>query len=484
MTKPFPNFVDGGPAPVQATMRNINPSDFRDIVGEYAVATVADVDAAVTAAKRALPKWSRMNAADRSTILDRIGSELIARVAELGDMLAREEGKTLKEAQAEVLRAGQLFKFFAGEAYRASAEILPSARDGVDLTVAREPLGVVGLLTPWNFPIAIPAWKIAPALAFGNTVVFKPSELAPGTAWMLTDIVIRNGLPKGVLNLVMGDGTVGSAIVQHRDVAGVSFTGSTRVGKSIGHALFERGARMQLEMGGKNPLIVLDDAPLDAAVDCAVQGAYFSAGQRCTASSRLVVTGGIHDTFIAAVARRIAELRIGDARDPRVDVGPVVSAAQLENNERYLSIGTKEGARLVMGGQRIADLPYGYYLEPALFAESRNDMTINQEEIFGPIAATIRVRDYEEALAVANDTDQGLSSGIVTMDERIIRHFRENAEAGMVQVNLPTAGMDFHAPFTGRKNSAYGPAEKGTYAREFFTVLKVVHSRRSFRTAN
>lgn len=483
MTAVFPNLIDGAPASVAAVMPNLNPSDFRDVVGEYAVATAADVDAAVSSAKRALPGWAQTNAADRSEILDRIGSEIVARSAELAEMLAREEGKTLKEARAEALRAGHLFKFFAGEAYRASAEILPSVRDGVDLSVVRESLGVVGLLTPWNFPIAIPAWKIAPALAFGNAVVFKPSELAPGTAWMLADIVVRSGLPKGAFNLVMGGGEVGAAIVAHRDVAGVSFTGSTKVGKSIGHALFERGARMQLEMGGKNPLIVLDDAPLDVAVDCAVQGSYMSAGQRCTASSRLIVASGIHDAFVAAVARRMGELRIGDARDPSVDIGPVVSAAQLANCESYISIGATEGARLVAGGRRETDRPNGYFLQPTLFAESRNDMTINRDEIFGPIAAVIRVKDYDEALAVANDTDQGLSSGIVTRDERVIRHFRMHAEAGMVQVNLPTAGMDFHAPFTGRKNSAYGPAEKGACAREFFTVPKVVHSRRSFPIA-
>jgi len=483
MTRVFPNFIDGCPATVRSTMPNINPSDCRDIVGNYAVATDVDVDAAVSAAKHALAGWSQMNAAERSTILDRVGSELIARSGELGDMLAREEGKTLKEARAEALRAGQLFKFFAAEAYRVSAELLPSVRDGIDLSIVREPLGVVGLLTPWNFPIAIPAWKIAPALAFGNTVVFKPSELAPGTAWMLAEAIIRSGLPKGVFNLVMGGGAVGAAIVGHRDVSGVSFTGSTRVGKSIGHALFERGARMQLEMGGKNPLIVLDDAPLDIAVDCAVQGAFFSTGQRCTASSRLIVTTKIHDPFISAVARKVTELRVGDARDPNVDIGPVISEAQLASNERYISIGTKEGACLLAGGRRVPDLQHGYYLHPALFAESRNDMTINREEIFGPVAAVIRVKDYDEALAVANDTEQGLSSGIVTWDERVIRHFRAHAEAGMVQINLPTAGMDFHAPFTGRKNSAYGPAEKGTHAREFFTVPKVIHSRRSVQVA-
>jgi acyl-CoA reductase-like NAD-dependent aldehyde dehydrogenase len=474
----FPNLIAGEAAATQAVMANINPSDTRDIIGEFSVGTRRDVDAAIAAAAAAFPLWSRTNALVRFEILDRIGAEISARSAEIGDMLAREEGKTLKEATAEVLRAGQLFKFFAAEAYRATSEGLPSVRDQIGLTVSREPIGVVGIITPWNFPIAIPAWKIAPALAYGNTVVFKPAELVPGSAWLLADIINRAGLPKGTFNLIMGHGAVvGEAIVSSPKVAGVSFTGSTRVGKAIGHALFERGARMQLEMGGKNPLLVLDDAPLEMAVDCALQGAFFSTGQRCTASSRLIVTPGIHDAFVARLRECMAALVIGDARDPATQIGPVVSEAQLAIDESYLEIGRREGACLAQGGERLNRKAPGYYLNPALFTETTNEMSINRNEIFGPIAAVIPARDYEEALMIANDTEAGLSSGIVTKNAAIIRHFRENAEAGMIQVNLPTAGMDFHAPFTGRKQAGYGPAEKGSYAREFFTAVKVTHER-------
>lgn len=476
--KAFPNLIAGEAAPVHKAMDNINPSDTNDVIGAFAMASRADVDAAIEAAAQAFPVWSRTNALQRFEILDRIGTELSARAGEIGDMLAREEGKTLKEATAEALRAGQLFKFFAAEAYRANSEGLPSVRDQIGLSVAREPIGVVGIITPWNFPIAIPAWKIAPALAYGNAVVFKPAELVPGSAWLLADIINRSGLPKGAFNLVMGHGAVvGDAIIASRKVAGVSFTGSTRVGKMIGHALFERGARMQLEMGGKNPLIVLDDAPLELAVDCALQGAFFSTGQRCTASSRLIVTPGIHAAFVARLSERMKALTVGDARDAATEIGPVVSAAQLSNAERYLEIGRKEGARLALGGERLDGRTPGHYLSPALFTDTSNAMTINRDEIFGPIAAVIPARDYEEALAIANDTEAGLSSGIVTGNAKTIRHFRENAEAGMVQVNLPTAGMDFHAPFTGRKHAGYGPAEKGSYAREFFTAVKVTHER-------
>lgn len=473
-----PNFVAGEASPVRDALNNLNPSDTRDVVGHYALGDAADVDAAVAAAADALPRWRATNAAARAEILDKIGSELIARAAELGDLLAREEGKTLKEAAGEVLRSGQLFKFFAGEAYRATREGYPSVRDGIELTVEREPLGVVGVLTPWNFPVSIPAWKIAPALAYGCTVVFKPAELVPASAWALAEIIGRCGLPKGAFNLVMGHGAVvGDAIVRHPGVAGVSFTGSTKVGKAIGHALFERGAKMQLEMGGKNPLVVLDDADLDLAVDCAVQGAFFSTGQRCTASSRLIVTRGIHDAFVASMVERLKRLKVGDARAPDTEMGPVASQAQLDIDARYVAIGLSEGAEIVHGGRVIDGPAPGYWHEPTLFAGASNAMTINRHEIFGPVAAVIEAADYDEALAIANDCEQGLSSGIVTRDETVIRHFRAHAEAGMVQVNLPTAGMDFHAPFTGRKNSAYGAAEKGPYAREFFTELKVVHER-------
>lgn len=475
---PYPCFIGGQPRVTSETIRNVNPSDLDDVVGEYCAASLGDTQDAIAAAHAAFPAWRKTNALKRADILDRVGSEVLARSAELGDLLAREEGKTLKEATAEVARSGNLFKYFAAECYRSNVEGYPSVRDGIELSVRREPIGVVGLISPWNFPAAIPAWKIAPALAYGNTVVFKPAELVPATAWALSDIIARSGVPPGVFNLVMGHGgVVGDAIVRSPLVAGVSFTGSTRIGTAIGQTLFARGARMQLEMGGKNPLIVLDDAPLDLAVDCAVQGAFFSTGQRCTASSRLIVTRGIHDAFVERVIDRLRSLRVDDARLPQTDIGPVASEDQLAIDLRYLGLGVSEGARLAFGGEQLERSRPGHYLAPALFVDSDSTMRINREEIFGPIAAVICVGDYEEALEVANDTEHGLSAGIVTTNQAVVRHFAASAQAGMVQVNLPTAGMDFHAPFTGRKHSGYGAAEKGPYAREFFTALKVLHHR-------
>ncbi|HCW84980.1 MAG TPA: aldehyde dehydrogenase family protein, partial [Rhodobacteraceae bacterium] len=448
-------------------------------IGHYAMASAIDTFQAIEAASNAVKSWSRSTSLVRAEALDKIGTEIVARKDELGDMLAREEGKTLREATAEAHRAGSLFKYFAQDAFRETVSGFRSIRDNVELEVRREPIGVVGVITPWNFPLAIPAWKIAPALAYGNTVVFKPAELVPGSAWMLSDIISRAGLPEGVFNLVMGHGRdVGQAIVDHPDVAGVSFTGSTAVGRKIGAALFQRGARMQLEMGGKNPLIVLDDADLDLAVECAVQGAYFSTGQRCTASSRLIVTRGIHDAFIDAMTNRLSDLKVGDARDLQTQMGPVVSAEQLDIDKTYIEIGRSEGAELIHGGMRPENMPNGYYLAPTLFASSSNEMRINREEIFGPIASVQCVGSYDEALHIANDTDYGLSGGIITTDINRQRHFRDHAQVGMVQINLPTAGMDFHAPFTGKKGSSYGPPEKGGYAREFFTAAKVVHEGR------
>jgi acyl-CoA reductase-like NAD-dependent aldehyde dehydrogenase len=477
--QPFSNYIAGTWVAGCDSAPNINPSDLNDTIGHYAMASAIDTFQAIEAASNAVKSWSRSTSLVRAEALDKIGTEIVARKDELGDMLAREEGKTLREATAEAHRAGSLFKYFAQDAFRETVSGFRSIRDNVELEVRREPIGVVGVITPWNFPLAIPAWKIAPALAYGNTVVFKPAELVPGSAWMLSDIISRAGLPEGVFNLVMGHGRdVGQAIVDHPDVAGVSFTGSTAVGRKIGAALFQRGARMQLEMGGKNPLIVLDDADLDLAVECAVQGAYFSTGQRCTASSRLIVTRGIHDAFIDAMTNRLSDLKVGDARDLQTQMGPVVSAEQLDIDKTYIEIGRSEGAELIHGGMRPENMPNGYYLAPTLFASSSNEMRINREEIFGPIASVQCVGSYDEALHIANDTDYGLSGGIITTDINRQRHFRDHAQVGMVQINLPTAGMDFHAPFTGKKGSSYGPPEKGGYAREFFTAAKVVHEGR------
>ncbi|MBL8708383.1 MAG: aldehyde dehydrogenase family protein, partial [Rhodospirillaceae bacterium] len=425
----------------------------------------------------AFPAWSRSGPLERHAILRKAADEILARKDELGRLLSQEEGKVLAEGIGETVRAAQIFDFFAGEVLRLAGESLPSIRPGITVEVTREAVGVVGIITPWNFPIAIPAWKIAPALAYGNTVVFKPADLVPGCSWAIADILHRAGLPKGVLNLVMGKGSVvGQALLDSPDVNAITFTGSTTTGKRVAAASIEHNRKFQLEMGGKNPMVVLDDADLATAVEACANGAFFSTGQRCTASSRLVVTAGIHDKFVDALTDRLKALVVDDALKAGSQIGPVVDEAQLKQDESYIDIGRKEGAKLVFGGERLNRDNPGFYLQPALFTETTNQMRISREEIFGPVANVIRVKDYEEALAVANDTPFGLSSGICTTSLKHANHFKRNSEAGMVMVNLPTAGVDFHVPFGGRKGSSYGPREQGRYASEFYTTVKTAYT--------
>ena len=471
------HYIGGEWVEGHGSVANINPSDLADTIGHYAVGGKAHVDRAVQAARAALPAWSTGGIQARADALDRIGSEILARKDELGALLAREEGKTRPEAIGEVARAGNIFKFFAGEALRTAGELLPSVRPGIGVEITREPVGVVGLISPWNFPIAIPAWKIAPALAYGNCVVFKPADLVPGSAWALAEIISRAGLPAGVFNLVMGAGReVGQALVDHPGIDAVSFTGSVGVGRQVAAACVARGAKVQLEMGGKNPQVVLDDADLAVAVELCAQSAFYSTGQRCTASSRIIVTEGIYGRFVDALAERARRIKVGHALAAGIDMGPVVSAAQLEQDERYIEIGQREGAKLVTGGERVNCETEGYFLAPTLFADSTPSMKINREEIFGPVASVIRVKDYDEALAVVNDTEFGLSAGIATTSLKHATHFKRHAQVGMVMVNLPTAGVDYHVPFGGRKGSSYGPREQGRYAAEFYTTVKTAYT--------
>lgn len=456
---------------------NINPSDTNDVVGTYARATAEDTKAAIAAAKAAFPAWSRSGILERHAILRKTADEILARKDELGRLLSREEGKTLAEGIGETIRASQIFDFFAGEALRLAGEVLPSARPGIGVEITREPIGVVGIITPWNFPIAIPAWKIAPALCYGNTIVFKPADLVPGCSWAIVDILHRAGLPKGVLNLVMGKGSVvGQTILDSGDVQAVTFTGSTGTGKRVAAASIEHNRRFQLEMGGKNPVVVLDDADLDVAVESVVNSSFFSTGQRCTASSRIIVTEGIHDKFVAAAIEKLKSVVVDNALKQGTHIGPVVDESQLQQDMDYIEIGRKEGAKLAFGGERLNRETPGFYLQPALFTEATNQMRISREEIFGPVASVIRVKNYEEALATANDTSFGLSSGICTTSLKYATHFKRNSEAGMVMVNLPTAGVDFHVPFGGRKGSSYGPREQGRYAAEFYTTVKTAYT--------
>ncbi|MEO6972178.1 MAG: aldehyde dehydrogenase family protein [Rhodoferax sp.] len=471
------NLIGGEWRPGHAYSPNLNPSNLGDTIAQYAQGDASHVEAAVAAATAAFPAWATGSIQARCDALDRIGTEILARKEELGTLLAREEGKTRAEGTGEAARAGQIFKFFAGECLRLAGEIVPSVRPGIGVEITREPVGVVGLITPWNFPIAIPAWKIAPALAHGNCVVLKPADLVPGCAWALAEIISRSGIPAGVFNLVMGRGSViGNALVNHPGVHAISFTGSVGVGRGIAVQCVTDHKKVQLEMGGKNPQVVLDDADLAQAVELSVQSAFYSTGQRCTASSRLIVTEGIYPKFIAAMQERMAKIRVGDALVQGTDIGPVSSQSQLEQNLDYIEIGKSEGATLATGGQRLKLDSDGFYMAPALFSESTRDMRINREEIFGPVASVICVKNYEEALATANDTEFGLSAGIATTSLKYATHFKRHSQAGMVMVNLPTAGVDYHVPFGGRKGSSYGPREQGRYAQEFFTTVKTTYT--------
>ena len=470
------NLIGGQWAAGASAAPDINPSNTADVIDDFAQADRAQAETAIAAARAAFPKWALSTVQARADILDQIGTEILARKEELGTLLSREEGKTKPEGIGEAARAGYIFKFFAGEALRAHGELVPSVRPGIDIEITREPIGVVGMITPWNFPIAIPAWKIAPALAFGNCVVIKPADLVPGSAWALAEIISRTAIPPGVFNLVMGRGSVvGDAIVRSPDVDAISFTGSVPTGKNIARTALETMKKIQLEMGGKNPQVILDDADLDVAVNVAVQSAYFSTGQRCTAASRIIVTQGIHDKFVEAMIKRMSVLKIDDALKAGTDIGPVVDQTQLDQDLGYVKIAQEEGGKLVAGGERLKRDTEGFYMSPALITETTAQMHINREEVFGPVASVVRVKDYDEALAVANDTPFGLTAGIATRSLKHAAHFKRNAAVGMVMVNLPTAGVDYHVPFGGRKGSSYGPREQGAYAKEFYTVVKTAY---------
>lgn len=456
-------------------VENRNPADVSDLIGLFARASKEQVNEAANAARVALPGWANATPQLRSDILETVAQQLLARKDEIGAILAREEGKTLAEAIGETARAAQIFRFFAGEAIRVAGDAIASVRPDVDVDVVREPVGVVGLITPWNFPIAIPAWKIAPALAYGNTVLFKPADLTPASVHILAEIIQDAGCPAGVFNLVMGQGAVvGEAMATHPQVDAISFTGSVPVGRGLAITAAQGMKKVQLEMGGKNPMVVMDDADLDIAVPAVLNGAFYSTGQRCTASSRIIVQAGIHDAFVDRLATEAQALNIGNPLDPSVHIGPVVSEKQLLSNLRYVEIAKAEGAD-VIGGERLNRETEGFFQAPALFVNATNQMRSSREEIFGPCASIIKVADFDEALAVANDTEFGLSSGICTSSLKHARAFKKQSEAGMVMVNLPTAGVDYHVPFGGRKGSSQGSREQGRFAAEFYTIVKTAY---------
>ncbi len=459
-----------------ATVENRNPSDLADLIGNYGQASATDLDDALAAARAAQPVWARAGVQKRHDVLMAIGTELMARAEEIGRLLAREEGKPMAEGKGEVYRAGQFFTYYAAEALRLHGDLAESVRPGIEIDVRREPVGVVAIVSPWNFPVATPAWKIAPALAYGNAVVWKPANLTPASAVALTEIIARQDIPAGLFNLVPGPGAaVGQRLVESPLVDAISFTGSVPVGRRIATSAISHMPKLQMEMGSKNPFLVMDDADLDLAVAHAAGAAFGGTGQKCTAASRLIVHSKVHDAFVDKLTKAAKAFVVGHALEQGTQIGPVVSAGQLAQNLDYIAVGQAEGAELLCGGERLERATEGYYMAPAVFAGTRNEMRINREEMFAPITCVIKADSYSEALAIANDSEFGLTAGIMTGSLARAAHFRANMRAGTVMVNLPTAGTDYHVPFGGRGASSYGPREQGRYAAEFYTTVKTTY---------
>lgn len=457
-----------------AQSANINPSDTSDIVGHLAHATSSQVEDAIAAARAAQPGWEAVKLEEKKNILHAIGQELIDRCDEIGTLLSREEGKPFAEGRGETFRAGEFYQYYAAECLRQIGESTASVRPGINIDISREPLGVVGLITPWNFPIAIPAWKMGPALAYGNTVVLKPSELTPATAHVLAD-VLNTHLPKGVFNMVQGGGEVGAALSSGK-VDGVSFTGSVATGRKIARSAIANMARVQCEMGSKNPILVMDSANMDLAVAQSLHGAFGASGQKCTASSRLIVHEAIHDEFVEKLTQAAEAKVVGHALNEGTELGPVVSQSQMEKILSYMQLAKDEGGELITGGERLTRETDGYYLAPTIFADTTNDLRVNREEIFGPMTCIQKVGSYEEGLTRANDTDFGLSAAIITSNLKEAEHYKRHARFGSVLVNLATAGLDYHVPFGGRGTSSYGPREQGEHAKDFYTIMKTAYT--------
>jgi aldehyde dehydrogenase (NAD+) len=470
------NYICGEWVSGDTEIANVNPSDLSDVIGQFAQATSAQLEATLDQAQAAQKEWAAYGIERKYNVLMAIGTEMMARAEELGTLLSREEGKPIAEGKGEVYRAGQFFTYYAAETLRQMGETADSVRDGIEIDVRREPIGTVAIISPWNFPTATASWKIAPALCYGNAVVWKPANVTPASAVALVEIIARQDIPKGLVSLVMGSGgTIGQQLVESTKVNAISFTGSVPVGKSIAAAAIGNLTKVQMEMGSKNALAVMDDADLDLAVNLALGGAFGGSGQKCTASSRLVVHRAVHDAFVEKLVAGAKAMKVGHALEAGTQIGPVVSEQQLNENLAYVDLAASEGAELLCGGARL-EMPHnGYYMSPGVFAGTTNDMRINREEMFAPLACVIAVDSYDEALHVVNDTHFGLTSGIVTTNLARATHFRRNAQTGCVMVNLPTAGTDYHVPFGGRGDSSYGPREQGRSAAEFYTVVKTAY---------
>lgn len=470
------NFIAGEWLEGISTVDNRNPSDLTDLVGVFAQASLDQLEATLDQAHRAQAEWAAYGIERKQAVLMAIGNELMERAEELGTLLSREEGKPLAEGKGEVYRAGQFFTYYAAECLRQLGENADSVRPGVEIDVRREAVGVVAVISPWNFPTATASWKIAPALCYGNAVVWKPANITPASAVALTEIIARQDIPKGLFSLVMGSGReIGQHLVESAKINAISFTGSVPVGRGILSAAVQNFTKVQMEMGSKNALAVMDDADLDLAVNLALGGAFGGTGQKCTASSRLVVHEAVHDAFVEKLVAATQAMKVGHALEQGTQMGPVVSKEQLSENLAYVDLGKSEGAELACGGAQL-EMPHeGFYMSPGVFLKTTNTMRINREEMFAPLTSVIKVGSYDEALATVNDTNFGLTSGIVTRSLARATDFRRNAKTGVVTVNLPTAGTDYHVPFGGRGDSSYGPREQGKAAAEFYTTVKTAY---------
>lgn len=470
------NYIAGEWLAADNAIENRNPSDITDLIGTYAQAETDHLERALDSARAAQKQWQATGLEARQTALMHIGNALMARADELGELLSREEGKPRAEGRGEVYRAGQFFTYYAAEVLRQIGDNADSVRPGIEIDVRRDPVGIVAVISPWNFPTATAVWKIAPALAFGNAVIWKPANLVPASAVAVTEIIADAGLPAGLFNLVMGSGaTVGDALVSHPAVNAITFTGSVETGRRIAASAIGNMPRLQMEMGSKNALVVMDDADLDLAVACAANGAFGGTGQKCTASSRLIVHDAVHDAFVDRLVATTKALKVGHALEDGTQIGPVVSEGQLAENLDYVALAKSEGGEILCGGERLDMVHDGHYMAPCVVAGTGNDWRINREEMFAPIACVIRAGSYDEALALSNDTHFGLTAGIMTQSLARASDFRRRAETGVVMVNLATAGTDYHVPFGGRGDSSYGPREQGQHAVEFYTSMKTAY---------
>src|SRR6266550_3146945 len=460
------------------TVENINPANTADVIGSVRQATREEARQAVEAASEAFRGWRSTPAPARGKIVARAARLLEEHKEELAQILTREEGKTIAESRGELQRSINVADFCAGESRRMNGETIQSELPANFAYTIKQPLGVVACVTPWNFPVAIPVWKIAPALVAGNTVVFKPATLTPATGIRIVELFQEAGIPPGVLNLIIGSGSeAGDAIINHPAVKAVSFTGSNQVGIRLYEEVSRRGAKVQCEMGGKNPVVIMEDADMDLAVESTAQGAFGSSGQRCTATSRAVVVNDVADEFIERIARRAASMRIGPGNDPATEMGPTVDESQFKTVLSYIDIGREDGAKLVCGGSRATGdgLDKGYFVNATVFDHVTPDMRVAREEIFGPVLSVLRVKDFEDAIKVANDCEYGLASSIFTNDAARAFRFVDEIETGMTHINSPTTGGEAHIPFGGIKGTGIGDREQGSTALDFYTELKVVY---------